>query len=227
MAEEPAISIPAASRLDKPLVEQLDPHRFRINTLLVDCSTREIRFPTKVNMTEGLLEFIMVTPKGKVHESLLVTDLSPSQLNFAFILLSYKPSAELFPRLDEIGRTSGSYPEVPAEIKNAARIAIDVEWTDLEGKVHRHPINEWIQHRSHRTAMPSGPWLYTGAGVSQGKYIPDLTGDVAAIFVEQNALINYPGKAGDDDTNWFAFPNRIPPKDTPVTVIISPYSKSN
>ena len=35
--------------------------------------TRTIRFPAVINMREGLLEFVIVHDKGKVHESLLRT----------------------------------------------------------------------------------------------------------------------------------------------------------
>ena len=73
--------------------------------------------------------------------------------------------------------------------------------------------------------MPAGPWLYTGSGVSQDKFIPELTGDIAAIFVAPAAMINYPGNDREDDTVWFAHSARVPAKDTEVTVIITPFAK--
>jgi hypothetical protein len=228
LAQRPPAPIPdttaPATPPEKPQVEKLDENRYRIGKIVIDRKTREISFPAKVNMAEGLLEFLMVMPKGKVHESLLVTDISPTHLNFALLILRYKPSIELFALLDE-GHPTGLYPNVPAEIKAAARIGIDVEWKDGDGKTHRNPISEWIQQRENDTAMPAGPWLYTGSGMSQGKYIPDLSGDIAAIYVAQSALINYPGENDEDDTVWFAYPNRVPAKDTEVSVIISPYPK--
>ena len=72
-----------------------------------------------------------------------------------FTLLRYTASKELYPLPNETGGTSGNFPEVPADVKAAARVTIDVEWTDAEGKVRRVPVNEWIQHAVKTSAMPA------------------------------------------------------------------------
>ena len=210
----------------KPQIEKLDETRYRIGKITFDRKTREIRFPAKVNMAEGLLEFLLVQQQGKVHESLLITDASPTHLNLAFMLLRYPASTELFSLLDETGHMTGLYPNVPAEVKAGARILIDVEWKDGEAKNRRNSVNEWIQHSEKSTAMPPGPWLYSGSDSYEGKYIPEITGDIAAVFTAPAAMINYPGNDNESDLVWFAFPKRVPAKDTEVTVIISPFAKT-
>jgi hypothetical protein len=72
--------------------------------------------------------------------------------------------------------------------------------------------------------MMAGPWLYTGSDFYDGKFVPEMTGDVAAIMVMPGAMINYPGSDNDDNV-WFGFPKRVPPKGTPATLIITPYFK--
>jgi hypothetical protein len=209
----------------KPVVEKLDENRYRIGEVTFDNKSREIRFPTKINMVEGLLEYLIVHQKGKVHESLLVTDVSPTHVNLAFTLLRYPASRELYPLPNDTGGVSDKFPEVPAEVKAGARIRIDVEWND-DGKTRRLPINDWIQHAVKTTAMPPGPWVYGGSEFFDGKFVPETSGDIAAIFVSQGALINYPGDDNRDDTVWLAYPKRVPAEGTNVTVIIAPYSKS-
>nr|MCU0751014.1 hypothetical protein [Akkermansiaceae bacterium] len=59
----------------KPTIEKLDENRFRIGDITFDQKTREVRFPCKVNMTDGLLEYLLVHQNGKVHESLFVTEI--------------------------------------------------------------------------------------------------------------------------------------------------------
>ncbi len=206
----------------KPVIEKIDASRFRIGGVTFDRKTREIRFPSTVNMTEGLLEFIVVHANGKIHESLLVTDISPTHLNLAFTLLRYPASHELYPLPSASGGASGNFPEVPAEIKAGARIAIDVEWKDGD-QTRRLPINDWIQHSVKTTAMPAGPWVYGGSFVEDGQYAPEISGDIAAIFIAPSALINFPGEDSLDDTVWVPFPNRVPATGTNVTVIIAPY----
>lgn len=209
-----------------PVIEKLDETRTRIGDVTLDRKTREIRFPTTVNMTEGLLEFIIVHEKGKIHESLLVTTISPTHLNLAFTLLRYPPSPELYPLPNDTGGTSDEFPEVAPEIMAAARITIEVEWQD-GGRTRRVPINDWIQHDVKTTAMPPGPWVYGGSFIYDGQYSPETTGDIAAIFIAPSALINYPGQDNRDDTVWIPFTKRVPEVGTNVTVVIAPYKPAN
>ena len=208
----------------KPSVKKLDATRYQIGGVSFDENTREIRFPAKVNLTEGLLECLIVHQHGKVHEALLSTEISPTDLNLAFTLLRYPPSRELYPLLEEDGAASSKFPTVPADVKARARITIDVEWT-MDSKVRRVPINEWIQHGVKATSMPAGPWVYGGSEFSDGKFIPETSGDIAAIFLAMSALINYPGDDNNSDEVWTPFPKRVPPLETNVTVIIAPYQK--
>ncbi len=209
----------------KPSVKKLDDTRYQVGGVTFDEKTREIRFPAKVNMAEGLLEYLIVHQNGKTHEALLATEISATDLNLAFTLLRYPPSRELYAIEKEPGVISDKFPDVPAEIKAAARVTIEVEWTD-NGKVRRNSINEWVQHDVKATSMPAGPWVYGGSDFSEGKFVAELTGDIAAIFLARSALLGYPGEDREDDTVWTSFPKRVPPAGTPVTVIIAPYQNA-
>ena len=208
----------------QPSVKKLDETRYQIGDVILDQKTREIRFPARVNMTEGLLEYLIVHQNGKIHEALLATEISPTHLNLALTLLRYAPSPELYPLPNETGGVSGNFPDVPAETKARARVNIDVEWT-ADGKTRRVPVNEWIQHEVKATAMPAGPWVYGGSEVHEGKYIPETSGDIAAIFLAMSAILNYPGTDNNNDDVWLPFPKRVPAEATLVTVIISPFKK--
>lgn len=199
---------------EEPIVEKTGETGYRVGLVTFDQKTREIRFPAEVNMAEGLLEFLIVHRNGKVHESLLRTDASPAHLNLAFTLLRYPPSKEL--------EMSPSGPgEIPAEVKAGARVRIDVEWDDA-GKLRRVPVNEWIQHAVKGSTMPAGPWIYAGSDFQNGKFAAEATGDIAAIFITNSALLNFPGTDNRDDTVWFSFPKRVPSEGTKTTVIIAP-----
>jgi hypothetical protein len=205
-----------------PSVQKLDDSRYQIGEVTLDKETREIRFPAQVNMAEGLIEYLIVTQKGKLHESLLVTEISPTNLNLAFKLLRYQPSPELYPLPNETGGVSGQFPEVPADVKAAARVRIDVEWSE-NGKVRRIPVNEWVQHEVKAAAMPAGPWVYGGSVFENGKYSPELTGDIVVISIMGYCMISYPGEDHDNDSVWIPYPKRVPAAGTKVTVIIAPY----
>jgi len=206
----------------KPSVIKLDETTYQVGGVIFDQKTRQIRFPTKVNMAEGLLEYLIVLQQGKAHESLLITEISPTHLNLAFTLLRYPASQELFSIIGEGGHMTRERPDVPAEVKAGARITIDVEWTE-NGVTRRVPVNEWIHNPANDTALAAGPWIYSGSDFSEGKYVPEMTGDIGAIMVAPAAMINYPGIDNLDDVTWFAFEKRVPPQGTNVTVIIAPY----
>jgi hypothetical protein len=70
--------------------------------------------------------------------------------------------------------------------------------------------------------MPAGPWVYGGSEFFNGKYVPEMTGDIIGILVAPSALINYPGKDNDNGNIWTTFAKRIPTAGTPVTVILTP-----
>ncbi len=206
----------------KPSVEKIDATHYRIGAVNFDSKTREIRFPASINMTQDLLEFLIVHKNGKIHESLLKTEISPTDLNVAFNLLRYKPSAELYVEPSSPDDPTAKFPAVPEDVKEAARIRIEVEWMDGKS-LRKVPINEWVQHSSNGSTMPAGPWVYGGSEVTDGKFQAETTGDIAAIYLSRSALINFPGKDNQDDTVWFVYPKRVPALDSPVTVIISPF----
>ncbi len=206
----------------EPSVKKIDENRYEIGGIIIDQKLREIRFPAKVNMPEGLLEFAIVHLHGKLHESLLLTEVSPTNINLAFTLLRYPPSPELYALPNDHGGESNDYPEVSPEIKAAARVKIEVEWKD-GGNLKRFPINDWLQHTTTTLAMPPGPWVYGGSHIRHGKYEAEISGDIVAVFVSGASIINYPGADNRDDTVWVAFPKRVPPEGTDVTVIITPF----
>ena len=214
----------ATASTEKPTVEKIDDKRYRIGKIEFDSATREIRIPVVVNMAAGLIEFLLVHEKGKIHEALFTTDVSPSDLNLAITLLRYKPSRELYALPNETGGLSGNFPEVPEDIRAAARMSIEAEW-NKDGKTERIAVNEWIQHATTEAAMTSTHWVYGGSQIDHGRFSAETTGDIAAIFLSNSAMINYPGKDNGDDTVWLAFENRVPPEGTNLTLIIAPYPK--
>jgi hypothetical protein len=219
----PAPDQPVAAA--EPTVKELDAERLQIGEVIFNRKTREIRFPAAVNMAGGeLLEFLIVHANGKVHESLLVTDISATHLNLAFKLLRYPASSEFYAVQEADGSYSNKFPEVPAAVKEAARIDLGVEWEE-DGKKRSAKLHEWISHGSTGQAMAADPWVYGGSGVYEGKFMAETSGDIAAIFLSNSALINYSGKDNNSDEVWLPFPKRVPVEGTKVTVVIAPFKK--
>ena len=209
----------------KPVMEKLDASHYRIGKVIFDQKTREIRFPAKVSDPNMRLEYLIVQEKGKLYESLLFTDISPTHLNLAFTLLRYPASRELYALPTKSGGLPIKFPVVPDDIKAGARVSISVEWKE-EGKIRHVSVNEWIRHAVKTTAMPEGPWVYGGSEFHDGKFDPETTGDIVAIMTVRSALVIYPGQENQNGEEWWPFLKRLPPPDTEVTVIIDPYQSN-
>lgn len=209
---------------EKPKVEQIDANRYRIGKVIIDKKTREIRFPAVINLREGLLEFLVVHSNGKIHESLFATDVSPTDLNVAFKLLRYEASKELYRIPEEPGVLSGDFYAEPQEITKASRISIRVEY-EKDEETKSISAYEWIRHETTAKPMHPTPWIYGGGEFYQGRFAPQQTGDIVAIFITNNALINYSGKDNLNDEVWTTLTERVPEEGTKVTLVFAPYQE--
>ena len=222
----PPSTEPATPPKPASIVVKLDANRFKIGDIELNRQNREIRFPAVINMREGLLEFVIVHEKGKVHESLLRTAINATHLNLALKVLRYQSSPELFMLRDEEGFPNGLMPAVDARTKAAARVEMRMRWKDGETE-HSVSINECINNNRNNTVMPAGPWVYGGSAVYNGRYVAEVTGDIVAILTSQAAIFNYPGdhnQNGTDYGNWYALTKMLPDVGTAVMVEIRPWS---
>lgn len=203
-------------------IKQLNDNEYLIGTVHLDKKARTISFPATVNMDDGLLEYAICHINGKLHESLLSTEIKASNLNIAFKLLRYPESDELFEIIDAENAPTGKFPDTPQATRDGARIKIDLAW-EQDGKKKSASLNDLIYYITLERAMAPDPWLYTGSYMLENRYKPDLSGDIAAIFLAQPAMINFPGKDNNSDEVWIVNKKTTPPAGTPVTVTISPY----
>src|SRR5205809_3031203 len=70
-----------------PAMRELGPGVYAIGKLRLDKNTNNLTFPGAVQLDKGYLEYLLVAPFGSTHESLLVTEIQPSDLHFAMLLL--------------------------------------------------------------------------------------------------------------------------------------------
>ncbi|WP_411825353.1 YdjY domain-containing protein [Luteolibacter sp. AS25] len=213
---------PTIRASEETSAKQLDENRYQIGSVVFNKETREIRFPAILNMREGLLEFLIVHENGKIHESLFRTTASATNINLALTLLRYKPSKELYRIEEKPGIVTGKFHEEPQETQKSARISLEVEY-EADGSTKRVPVSDWVTHEITAKSMPPTYWVYGGSFFQDGKFAPDLSGDIAAIFITNSALINYPGKDNLNDDVWTVTTSRTPELETNVTIVISPF----
>lgn len=216
------IGLAAAGADDAPTpestaVREVSAGIYQIGQLRLEQEARRIVFPAEVNMTNGLLEYLLVSKDGPRHESLLATDVSPSDLHLAMLLLGAKGDAKL----------PAGQGNPPAQINReylqhapqltGERISLSVRWKDKEGKENTAPAEDWLTQLNLKKAPPRGPWTYTGSSFgSSGKFMAQLEGLFVALVTNPAALINNPRPGHDDDQLWTVNEKAVPPLATPV-----------
>jgi hypothetical protein len=202
-------------------VKEISPGIYQIGPAKLDKAKRSVTFPGAVNMEIGALEYLLVTPKGPTHESLLVTDFPPHDLHVAMLLLGAKGNPA--PKAAD-----AAPPQITAEyLKHAPELAgqsveISVAWKDASGAEKTGPVEDWLIFGEKNDSVARGPWLYTGSmfGPTTGQFLADAEGVVAALVTNPSALINNPRPGHDDDKAWGVKTKVVPKAETPVEITI-------
>ena len=65
-------------------------------------------------------------------------------------------------------------------------------------------------------------WIFNGADTGDGVFSAELDGSFISVHFDLVAIIGSPAKWTGSDDNWELETAKIPPMDTPVTLVISP-----
>lgn len=215
-----AIPCSAADTTAAPPMQEISPGIYQIGKIRIDQATHTATFPGKVNMNEGPLEYALVTTEGATHESLLSTEVQPSDLHFSMLLLGAKGAGIMTPGPDDAPppQINKEYLQHAPKLKGD-RIQISVKWK--AGAVEKTtPIEDWIVNTETKKAAPRGPWIYNGSMFQGGQFRAQAEGAFAALVTYPAALINNPRKGSDDDLVWEVNKKAVPPVDTPVEIVI-------
>ncbi|MFM7103586.1 MAG: YdjY domain-containing protein, partial [Verrucomicrobiota bacterium] len=150
--------------------------RYRLGLVTLDARERTLSFPAEVNLREGQLEYAIVTRGGKLHESLLATDVRPLHVHLAALLLGLAP-------------TNRAAPPLP--------LSIEVEWKG-NGPPRRVPLESLVglaggdARRAVVSPLSQRTWDYSGSGILQGSLEADLEGSLVALISDPSALARLP-----------------------------------
>jgi hypothetical protein len=197
---EPAASEAKAS----PPLKQIAPGVFEVGQVRFTTRDRQVRFPAFVNMEGGLLEYLVVTGTGKLHESLLRTEVEPYHIHVAMLFLGAKGST--------------AEPMSPNAFAGE-NVTIEIVWKE-NGKEKKSAIESFVTDLSSREPLRRGPWIYNGSRIIEGTFLAQRNGSIIALIEDPDALMNNPVAGREDDENWEA--RKIGPGfDTPIEVLLT------
>ena len=184
---------------------EVRPGVFELGGIRFDQKARTASFRAAVNMREGPIEYVVVTTSGKIHESLLRTDVAPQQLHLAMLLLGVK------------GAGTNAFPENPAQALPGEPVTIELSWIE-KNRTRRAPAGRFIFDRKKKSTLKKGSWIYTGSRLRDDGFAAQQDGSIVSLITDRDALINNSRPGREDDDNWLAFPKGLPPAETVVEV---------
>ena len=207
-----------------PAMREVSPGVYEIGELHLDQKARTVTFPGYLNMDDGNLEYLIVTEKGNIHESLLASNVAPNDVHFAMLLLGAKGSGTATGEKPP-GQIDLNYLKTAPKLKGD-NINISVHWK--VGEVEKStPVEDWLINTDTKKTAERGPWVYNGSFFSEGHFMAQIEGAHAALVTYPAALINNPRKGNDNDQIWIVNKKAVPPVKTPVDIVITLLSDPN
>ena len=218
MAEKTAQEAVKPNEIDlKNVITKVDENIYNIGGVILNKTTREFSLKAEVEQAENVIEYVLTTKKGKIHETLFSTAIDPLHLNLCFKLLGYKKSLELFKIITPDELQKERFHQSDPETKKAARFNVFVSWID-KGKKHNYHVNNLIQNSLTNKPALVQPYVYCGSFLTEGRFQARLEGNHIAVYTNQGAIGNFSNKGHDNDTIWLPNTKLIPPMGMTVTL---------
>jgi len=107
-------------------------------------------------------------------------------------------------------------------------VKVSVQWEE-KGKLRTEPAQKWVMNGTTKKELNSD-WVFAGSrfvkNFDEGKpdYYLANDGDVICVANFESALLDLPfnSSKADAERSFVAFTERIPPKDTKVSLILEP-----
>jgi hypothetical protein len=192
----------------------IEPGIFEIGGVRLLKKECRVEFPATVNMEKGLLEYLIVGNTGKVHESLLRTEVEPYCLQIALLMIGLEGSTNPLAQQGDPRKPEGD------------PVSIWILWQKGE-KREKLRIEQWVFNRANKSPMNPVDWIFTGSIISNGVFMAQVEKSIVAVFRDPVAIIDNPLPEGASDEIWFVNESEVPPVGTGLTVVIQKEAKKN
>lgn len=182
--------------------------QWKLDQIHIDKKSGLVRFPAAVNMTTGLVEYVLVTTGGKVHESLFRTEINPRKLHLAMLLLGVKAAT---------GANPASFYDPKSKVPGGS-VNVEVTWNE-DGKLVRKNASEILADPAKKNLVITN-WIYNGSQLIEGVFSAEKEGSIISLIADPYALINNPREDRQNDELWTARPQNMPMINSPVEITI-------
>jgi hypothetical protein len=184
--------------------------------LEIDGEQRRVLVDAYICLRKGMLEQLLTRKRTKEHEAILAADVDARHIHLALVAAKASPGSPVKFR-----------PKF--EAPTGAAVKITLEYKE-KGKTVRVPAQQWVRNIKTGKDLDTD-WVFAGSILIpdplDGKrqpYYGANDGDVICVSNFDTALLDVPFNSSkdNDDLAFEAHTERIPPLETPVTVILEP-----
>jgi hypothetical protein len=204
---------PAAKPLvdDPDQVVPLDPQK----QVFLARDRKSVLFLGEVCLREGALEFFVCAKNSKEYESIISTTARPSIIHAGLLATGIEPGKPV--------RFTSEF-----EAASGPKVKITVRWQDAEGKRHEIDAKDWVQEVNTPNCLQT-EWVFSGSLFQKlenekMRYLADVTGEIIGVSNFPSVVMDLPIQSSSDNSELLFRANteKIPPVETPVTVILTP-----
>jgi hypothetical protein len=182
------------------------------------CRKHEIIIPCRIANPNRQIEVLLCSPSGKTYESLLITNITPSEMQTALLAAGYKPLLDsLMPENEFI-----QYIKIQTEKLNS--FSLFLYWKDSIS-LNLIPIEKFLLSRLDNGETYKMGWFFNGIKSSKGEIFshPSLT--YIAPYFDPYAIIMLNNSELLFKDIFTINPDITPPAGTRVELIIKPFKK--
>jgi len=201
----PVDSMQKSQGKDQPPVKMIKPGVFEVGGCTIMKEHNRVEFPATINMKEGMLEYLLVGSAGKLHESLLQTQIEPYALQIALLLTGLEGSTKPLATQGQPAKPEGDF------------IDIWLSW-DENGQQKKIPIEQCVL--VNQKPISGIPWVYTGSFIVDGVFMAQVEKSIVAVYHDPAALIDHQLESGASDEVWMVNSTAVLEIGTNVKIII-------
>ena len=220
--EDPAPAAPAAAEPAHERQESLDLEAvLAASGMRADLEAGVLAVPVRVLVKNDLLEYLLVGPRGAGHESLFQTEVTPSLINAVALAAGFTEGKNAALRPAEDG---GTFVRDPL----GAPTYFYAAWREGE-ETYLYRVEDLLTNLDTGRSMKRHGWVFLGSrfgSLREGEdevFLADVEENLVNVtyFYQGNTLWTAALPACVDQTIWAANGWLLPPRETPVWLVVS------
>lgn len=194
--------------------------------LWIDLEHGVLAVPVEVQIREDLLEYLLVGPGGAAHESLFLTQVKPSLVNAALLLLGVEPGHNA--RVEQSGQSPEGDARREIHAPEGDGFYLYAAWREGD-ETYFFRVEDLIANLSTGRALRRHRWVYLGSRFAQlepgqpERFLADLEGNLVnlSFFYQGNTLLTAALDECVEQTIWAANAWLVPPRGEPVCLFFA------